>query len=123
VSKVEVGDLAYTVEQEVFEAKVGGRADVQTISLRVTSVFRTERGEWNLAHRHADPITSARESASVVDPSHRGCLDTARLMPRRRRAGRSDDREFETVRPDPHALPEGEPPSSSVHRSPSCDPS
>ncbi len=37
------------------------------IALRVTLVFRREEGTWWLAHRHADPITTARQIGTVVE--------------------------------------------------------
>jgi ketosteroid isomerase-like protein len=59
-------DLAYLVEIERFEAKVGGSAEVVTGALRVTSILRPEGGDWRIVHRHADPITSARPAQSVI---------------------------------------------------------
>jgi hypothetical protein len=37
------------------------------VAVRVTSVFRFERGAWKLVHRHADPITTPRPAESVVN--------------------------------------------------------
>jgi ketosteroid isomerase-like protein len=59
-------ELAYVVEVERFEAKVGGGDDVAPGAIRVTSVVRPEDGKWRVVHRHADPITSARPASSVV---------------------------------------------------------
>jgi ketosteroid isomerase-like protein len=59
-------DVAYLVEVERFEAKMGGRADVTPVSLRCTTILRRENGEWRLVHRHADPITTARSAESVI---------------------------------------------------------
>lgn len=59
-------DLAYIVQIERFEAKVGGDDQVSPISLRVTTVFRPEDGAWKIVHRHADPITTQRAAQSVV---------------------------------------------------------
>ena len=61
-----MGDLAYIVEVERFETKVGGSEDITPVALRVTSIFRREDGAWKLLHRHADPITTARPAESVV---------------------------------------------------------
>jgi ketosteroid isomerase-like protein len=66
VSKHVTPDLAYIVEVERLKSKVGGREDVTPVSLRVTSIFRREDGVWRLAHRHADPITTARPAESVI---------------------------------------------------------
>lgn len=59
-------ELAYVVEVERFEAKVGGGDEVARGALRVTSVVRPEEGKWRVVHRHADPITTARPPSSVV---------------------------------------------------------
>ena len=42
VSKYVSAELAYLVEMERFEAKVGPREDAAPVALRVTSVFRPE---------------------------------------------------------------------------------
>jgi ketosteroid isomerase-like protein len=60
------GELAYMLEIERFEAKVGGSDNLSEVALRVTSVFRREDGAWKLVHRHADPITAPRPAASVI---------------------------------------------------------
>lgn len=36
------------------------------IELCVTMVYRREDGEWKVAHRHADPITTARPVSTMV---------------------------------------------------------
>ena len=63
----EAADLACVVEVERFRARVGGSPDLSPVSLRVTSLFRSERGDWKLVHRHADPITTQRPAESVVN--------------------------------------------------------
>jgi ketosteroid isomerase-like protein len=60
--------LAYLVEVERFAAKIGGREDVSSGALRVTSVLRPEDGTWRIVHRHADPITAPRAAESVIQP-------------------------------------------------------
>ena len=60
-------DLAFTVEIERFEAKVGGSDALSEVALRVTSVFRREDDAWRLVHRHADPIVTPRPAASVIE--------------------------------------------------------
>src|SRR5918994_4720866 len=59
-------DLAYLVEVERFEAKVGGEEKMASGALRVTSVLRLEDGAWKIVHRHADPITAPRAAESVI---------------------------------------------------------
>jgi len=46
------GDLAYTVGYEHNRVKVSGES--RTYTLRVTHVYRREKGEWRIVHRHAD---------------------------------------------------------------------
>ena len=58
--------LAYLVEVERFEAKVGGQDEMAVGALRVTSVLRPGDGVWRIVHRHADPITSFRAAESVI---------------------------------------------------------
>lgn len=48
--------LACVAEVESGEAKVAGSTEMIRISVRVTSVFRLEAGNWKLVHRHADPL-------------------------------------------------------------------
>ncbi len=66
VARHGTNDLACVVEVERFQAKVGGSAELATIALRVTSIFRNEDGTWKLVHRHADPITTPQPPESVL---------------------------------------------------------
>jgi ketosteroid isomerase-like protein len=66
----QAADLACVVEVERFRARVGDSTDLSALSLRVTSVYRAESGEWKLAHRHADPITTPRPAESVLNAGH-----------------------------------------------------
>ena len=49
------GDLAYVVGIERTTASIRGEPPVQ-YSLRVTTIFRREDGEWRVVHRHGDPM-------------------------------------------------------------------
>ena len=51
------GDLAYLVAFEHITASVNG-APPESYTLRVTTVFRREDGEWRVAHRHGDSLRS-----------------------------------------------------------------
>ena len=66
LSKYVTPELAYIVEIERYEAKVGAGDDVTPISLRCTTVFRREEDGWKIVHRHADPITTRRSAESVL---------------------------------------------------------
>ena len=57
------GDLAYLVAFERTTASLGG-APPAAYSLRVTTVFRREAGEWKAVHRHADALP---DSAATRD--------------------------------------------------------
>jgi ketosteroid isomerase-like protein len=59
-------ELAYVVEVERYQAKVGGSAERTDVSLRCTTIFRREDNAWKIVHRHADPITAPRPAESVV---------------------------------------------------------
>ena len=48
------GDLAYIVGIEHTTAIAGGTGP-KSYSLRVTTIFRREDGEWKVVHRHGDP--------------------------------------------------------------------
>jgi len=66
VAKCITPELAYMVELERYQAKVGGREEITPVALRVTSIFRPEDGTWKVVHRHADPITTAQPIESVI---------------------------------------------------------
>jgi ketosteroid isomerase-like protein len=51
-----VGDMAYTAGLEHTSASVDGQP--RTYTLRATQVYRREDGEWQVAHRHGDTVTS-----------------------------------------------------------------
>ena len=66
VSTVISPGLAYTVEVESYQARVGGAEEIAPVAVRVTTIFRHEEGDWKLVHRHADPITAPRPPESVI---------------------------------------------------------
>jgi ketosteroid isomerase-like protein len=66
VAKYVTSELAYIVEVERYQARVGGGEDITPVALRVTSIFRPEDGTWKIVHRHADPITTAQPAESVI---------------------------------------------------------
>jgi ketosteroid isomerase-like protein len=66
VSQAVGPDVAYTVEIERFESKVGGQPELSEIALRVTSIYRREVDGWKLVHRHADPRVDRQSPDSVI---------------------------------------------------------
>lgn len=66
VAEYVTAELAYIVEIEHYEAKVGESEVIAPVDLRVTTIFRPEDGAWKIAHRHADPITTRRSPESVT---------------------------------------------------------
>jgi ketosteroid isomerase-like protein len=66
ISEYWTEDLGYNLELERTRSKLGGMEERTTISLRVTTVFRREDGEWKIAHRHADPTTTSRTIESLA---------------------------------------------------------
>jgi ketosteroid isomerase-like protein len=66
VTQVVGPDIAYTVEIERFESKVGGQPELSEIALRVTCIYRREADGWKLVHRHADPRVERQSPESVI---------------------------------------------------------
>ncbi len=60
------GDFAYSVAIERGTVRIVGQKNPAAMSLRVTHLFRNERGEWKLLHRHADPLMSKSAPAAVL---------------------------------------------------------
>jgi ketosteroid isomerase-like protein len=58
------GDLAYIVALEHTTASVSGSPSLP-YTLRATTVFRREGGEWKVVHRHADPVASENAAELV----------------------------------------------------------
>jgi ketosteroid isomerase-like protein len=59
-------DLAFVVENEQSQVKVGGRQDFSTVALRVTAIFRLEEGVWKIVHRYAETIVSNRPAEALI---------------------------------------------------------
>jgi ketosteroid isomerase-like protein len=66
LAKYVTAQLAYVVQIEHLEAKVGGRKEITPYALRATMIFRPEDGTWKVVHRHADPITTPQPAESVI---------------------------------------------------------
>lgn len=58
------GDLAYIVAFEHTTASVGDSPPLP-YTLRATTVFRRQDGEWKVVHRHADPVPSEKAAELV----------------------------------------------------------
>jgi len=58
IAKYLNAELLIIFEIEKWNAKVGGREEVSSFDLRVTTTFRKEGSNWKMIHRHADPIAS-----------------------------------------------------------------
>ena len=67
VSRYNTPDLGYVVQLERAEARLSGSEDMTPIALRVTMIFRREGDTWKVAHRHADPITTARPISTFIE--------------------------------------------------------
>jgi ketosteroid isomerase-like protein len=51
------GDMAYTAGLEHTSASVDGRP--RSYTLRATQVYRREKGEWKVVHRHGDTVSES----------------------------------------------------------------
>ena len=66
VAKYVSAELAYVVQIEQAEAKIGAREEITPLAVRATMIFRPEDGEWKIVHRHADPISTPQPAESVI---------------------------------------------------------
>ena len=66
VARYVTPELAYVVQIERVKAKVGRSEDIAPIATRATMIFRPEDGTWKMVHRHADSITTAQPTESVI---------------------------------------------------------
>jgi ketosteroid isomerase-like protein len=66
VAKYVTPELAYVMQIEHLESKIGERDHVTPYALRATMLFRPEDGTWKVVHRHADPITTPQPAESVI---------------------------------------------------------
>jgi ketosteroid isomerase-like protein len=68
IAKSVTAELAYVVQIERGEAKIGAREDITPYAVRATMIFRPEEDddEWKIVHRHADPITTPQPAESVM---------------------------------------------------------
>jgi ketosteroid isomerase-like protein len=66
VAKHVTAELAYVVQIERAEAKIGAREDITPLAVRSTMIFRPEESEWKIVHRHADPIITPQPAESVI---------------------------------------------------------
>jgi ketosteroid isomerase-like protein len=66
VAKYVSAELAYVLQIERAEAKIGAREDITPLAVRSTMILRPEEGEWKVVHRHADPITTPQPAESVI---------------------------------------------------------
>jgi ketosteroid isomerase-like protein len=67
VARYSTPDLGYVIQIERTQARLHGSENVAPIALRVTMIFRREGDTWKVAHRHADPITTARPISTVIE--------------------------------------------------------
>jgi len=66
VAKYITAELAYVVQIERAEAKIGGGEEITPYVVRSTMTLRPEEGTWKVVHRHADPITTPQPAESVI---------------------------------------------------------
>lgn len=67
VSRYSTPNLGYVVQVERTQARLPDSEDMVLFALRVTMIFRPEGDAWKVAHRHADPITTARPMTTLIE--------------------------------------------------------
>ena len=55
------GDVAYWTGFQSAKVKMQGQDQPVAMKLRITELFRRAGGEWQLVHRHADPLAEKQE--------------------------------------------------------------
>jgi hypothetical protein len=60
---------AYTVTIERSVVRLIDREAPQSMTLRVTTIFRREAGTWKLVHRHEDPLIAKTAPSAVIEKS------------------------------------------------------
>ncbi len=66
LSRYSTAELGYVVYLEHAEVRLAGSDEMVPSTLRVTMIFRREGDTWKVAHRHADPITTARPISTIL---------------------------------------------------------
>jgi ketosteroid isomerase-like protein len=61
------GEFAFSVAIERDGVRVGDQDKPAPRALRVTQIFRKEKGEWKLLHRHADPLVEKKAPSAVSE--------------------------------------------------------
>jgi ketosteroid isomerase-like protein len=62
VQKAAADGLAFWSGVQSAQVKFQGKSNKVTMDLRVTEVFRREKGAWKLIHRHADMLAKPAKS-------------------------------------------------------------
>lgn len=66
LSSCATAELGYVVYLEHAEVRLAGSDELVPSTLRVTMIFRLEGDTWKVAHRHADPITTAQPISTIL---------------------------------------------------------
>src|SRR5262245_18926695 len=53
IATYKTNDVVTIFEIETWRSKVGGKQEISSFTLRVTTTFRKEQNNWKLVHRHA----------------------------------------------------------------------
>ena len=61
------GDFLNRLGTERDEVRIGDQDKPAPRALRVTQIFRKEKGEWKLLHRHADPLVEKKAPSAVSE--------------------------------------------------------
>jgi ketosteroid isomerase-like protein len=61
-------EMAYSVDIERTKIRFANSAEVRSMALRVTTIFRFENGNWKIVHRHADHLVDVQPASVRSNP-------------------------------------------------------
>ena len=68
ISLVVTPEMAYSVDIERTKIRLANSAEVRSMALQVTTIFRLENGNWKIVHRHADHLVDVLPASVGSNP-------------------------------------------------------
>ena len=68
ISLVVTPEMAYSVDIERTKIRLANSAEIRSMALRVTTIFRLENENWKIVHRHADHLVDVQPASVGSNP-------------------------------------------------------